>query len=50
MRFLTVEDEIKRPLDALGGPDGTGQLTAARLLRRPGEPAPEPEGEPVRSG
>lgn len=35
MRFLTVDDEIRSSLDALGGSDGTGQLTAARLFRKP---------------
>jgi hypothetical protein len=35
MRFLTVDDEIRTSLDALGAPDGTGQLTAARLFRKP---------------
>ena len=35
MRFLTVDDEIRTSLEAAGGPDGTGQLTGARLFRRP---------------
>jgi hypothetical protein len=35
LRFLVVEDEIRQRLDALGTPDGTGQLTAARLFRKP---------------
>jgi hypothetical protein len=35
MRFLTVDDEIRTSLDAAGAPDGTGQLTSARLFRRP---------------
>lgn len=39
-KYLTVDDEIRRQVSALGEPDGTGRITAARLFRRPGdEPA-----------
>lgn len=35
MRYLTVEDEIRALLDALGDEDGTGRLTSARVYRKP---------------
>jgi hypothetical protein len=35
MKYLTVEDEIRTVLDALGEVDDIGRLTAARLFRRP---------------
>jgi len=40
-KYLTVDDEIRRQLNALGEPDGGGKITAARLFRRPSE-QPEP--------
>ncbi|QBR93746.1 hypothetical protein [Nocardioides euryhalodurans] len=34
-KYLTVDDEIRSHLTALGDPDGTGRIAAARLFRRP---------------
>lgn len=41
MKYLTVAEEIKRHLDTLGKPDGTGHITTARLFRKPtADPTP----------
>ncbi|MGY1615920.1 hypothetical protein ACI797_04190 [Geodermatophilus sp. SYSU D00691] len=51
MKYLTVEEEIRRVLDATLEPaDGTGRLTAARLFRKaPAEASADPAAEPAAS-
>ena len=35
-KYLTVDDQVARQLDQLSPEDGTGQLSASRIFRRPG--------------
>lgn len=40
LKYLSVDNQIRRVLEALDPPDGTGQLSAVRIFRRPAPAAP----------